>query len=357
MPKPGLTYKDAGVDIERGDLFVERIKDRALKTTIPGVLGGVGGFASLFSLKEAAHGLRTLGTLEDPLLVSGTDGVGTKLKVAFATGRHDTVGQDLVAMCVNDIVTTGAVPLFFLDYFGTGRLDADVAETVVSGIAKACEKAGCALVGGETAELPGLYADGEYDLAGFAVGVVDRKHLIDGQSVRPGDVLLGLPSSGIHSNGLSLARKALLERAGYELTRPFGEGHHTLGDELLIPTRLYPAAVAAARAAGEVKAIAHITGGGLPGNVPRVLPSGTRAELERSAWPRPAIFDLIQEAGQVDDAEMQRTFNLGLGLVMVLAPEQVESTESALSAAGYASHRVGQIVAGPAGAEAEAILV
>ncbi len=357
MPKPGLTYKEAGVDIDRGDLFVERIKDRARRTTIPGVLGGVGGFASLFSLKEAAAGLRTLGALEDPLLVSGTDGVGTKLKIAFATGRHDTVGQDLVAMCVNDIVTTGAVPLFFLDYFGTGRLDPEVAAIVVGGVAKACEEAGCALVGGETAELPGLYADGEYDLAGFAVGVVDRKDLIDGRNVRPGDLLLGLASSGIHSNGLSLARKALLEYAGHDLQGPFGAGPRTLGEELLEPTRLYPAAVAAVRAAAEVKAIAHITGGGLPGNVPRVLPKGTRAELERSAWPRPAIFELIQAAGNVDEAEMQRTFNLGLGLVMVLAPDQISKAEGALAEAGYQTHRVGQVSSGPAGEDAEAFVV
>lgn len=343
--------------MERGDLFVERIQDRARRTTIPGVLGGVGGFASLFSLKEAARGLRALADLEDPLLVSGTDGVGTKLKLAFATGRHDTVGQDLVAMCVNDVVTTGAVPLFFLDYFGTGKLDPETASEVVGGIARACEEAGCALVGGETAELPGLYADGEYDLAGFAVGVVDRRHLIDGQKVRPGDQILGLLSSGIHSNGLSLARKALLDRGGHELSASLGGLGRTLGEELLVPTRLYPAAVLAAREAVPVRAIAHITGGGLPGNVPRVLPNGVEAVLERSAWPRPRIFELIQEAGNVAEEEMQRTFNLGLGLVMVLAPEDTSAAEAALARAGYETRRVGEIVAGPAGREAEARLV
>ena len=270
-----ITYRDAGVDIDAGESTVARISPLAAATKRPGVLGGLGGFGALFALNDA-------GRWNDPVLVSATDGVGTKLKLAFHTGVHDTVGIDLVAMCVNDLVTCGAEPLFFLDYFGTGKLAPDTAEQVVAGIAEGCRQAGCALVGGETAELPGFYADGEYDLAGFAVGVVERDAIIDGSAVRPGDAVVGVASSGVHSNGLSLARRALA-----------WEEDAALAAELLTPTRIYARAVTTLCEAAVVHALAHITGGGLPGNLPRVLPAGCGAEIDHDAWDRPEVFARI----------------------------------------------------------------
>jgi phosphoribosylformylglycinamidine cyclo-ligase len=307
----------------------------ARSTRRPEVLADIGGFAGLVRLPDG---------LEEPVLVSGTDGVGTKLKVAFAMNKHDTIGQDLVAMCANDVATCGAEPLFFLDYFGTGRLDVNVGAAVVSGIAKGCRLAGCALLGGETAELPGMYADGEYDLAGFCVGVVDRKKLIDGTSVRLGDAVIGVRSSGLHSNGYSLARKALLEKGALALDTYHAELGRTVGEELLEPTRIYARAIAAAIRVGGVHACAHITGGGLPGNVPRVLPDGLGVRIDPRTWERHAIFSLIQSIGAVDEREMRRTFNLGLGLVIVCEPSCAESILSALRTAGERASIIGEVI-------------
>src|SRR5512138_1079592 len=305
-----LTYRDAGVDIDEGDRLVELIKPLARRTLRPEVLAGIGGFGGLFALDLARW--------KQPVLVSGTDGVGTKLKVAFAANRHDTIGIDLVAMCVNDVAAVGAEPLFFLDYFATGKLAAEQAAEVMKGIAEGCRQAGCALIGGETAELPGFYAGGEYDLAGFAVGCVERARIVDGRTVAPGDVVIGVASSGLHSNGFSLARKALLDR--HPLDRRFDVlGGRTLAEALLEPTRIYAKDVLAVLEQVPVKAFAHVTGGGLPGNVPRNLPDGTRAVLEEARWPRPAIFDLVEKEGEVPHDEMLRTFNMGLGLVAVVA--------------------------------------
>ncbi|MCB9599467.1 MAG: phosphoribosylformylglycinamidine cyclo-ligase [Sandaracinus sp.] len=330
----GLTYKDAGVDMEAGDRLVDRIKPLAARTKTPLVLGGVGGFAGLCALPP---------DIEEPVLVSGTDGVGTKLKLAFLTGRHDTVGIDLVAMCVNDVITVGARPLFFLDYFATGRLDVAIGEAVVSGIAEGCRQAGCALLGGETAELPGFYADGEYDLAGFSVGVVGKKSVLDGSAVQEGDVLLGLASSGLHSNGYSLARRALLDHAGLSLDSiPDGLGE-TLADALLRPTRIYADATRVALSVGGVHALSHITGGGLPGNLPRVLPKHLGAEID-GRWPEPAVFDLVRRAGRVEEAEMRRTFNLGVGLVVVAAADRAAAIQAALEQSGERVFRIGHVV-------------
>ena len=331
------TYKEAGVDIDAGDALVERIKPIAARTRIPGVLADIGGFAGLFAVPAG---------MREPVLVSGTDGVGTKLKVAFAADRHDTIGIDLVAMSANDVAVTGARPLFFLDYFATSRLDVDRAEKVVAGIARGCRLAGCALLGGETAELPGFYAPGEYDLAGFVVGVVERSEILDGSRVEAGDVVVGVASSGLHANGFSLARRVLLEDAGLGLgDRPDGLPV-PLADALLEPTVLYVGAIGVAKTHG-LKAAVHVTGGGLPGNVPRVLPAGLGAELDPSAWPRPAIFDVIQRLGGVANDEMMRTFNMGLGLVLVLPPSRAQACLDALGAAGHQAWRVGRIVPRP----------
>ncbi len=331
----GITYRDAGVDIDAGDELVERIKPFAKATRIAEVISDVGGFAGLCRVPDG---------IEDPVLVSGTDGVGTKLKVAFATGVHDTIGFDLVGMCVNDVITCGARPLFFLDYFGTGKLDVDVAEKVVAGIAAACKESGCALLGGETAELPGMYTRGEYDLAGFAVGVVDRKKIVDGSRVQPGDAVIGLPSSGLHSNGYSLARKVLLEAMalGYG-ARPDGLGGKTVGEALLTPTRLYARHTAAMTGAVDVRAMSHITGGGIPGNLPRVLPDGLGVRID-TRWERPAIFDLIQKGGGIEEQEMRRTFNCGLGFLFVVAPGDAARARALLSGMGEAPVAVGTVV-------------
>jgi phosphoribosylformylglycinamidine cyclo-ligase len=340
-----VTYKQAGVDIEAGDALVDRIKPLAAATRIAEVVADVGGFAGLCRVPEG---------IEEPLLVSGTDGVGTKLKVAFATGRHDTIGQDLVAMCVNDVVTTGARPLFFLDYFGCGKLHVDVAESVVRGIADGCKLAGCALLGGETAELPGMYAEGEYDLAGFCVGVVARRALLGPSRVRVGDALIGVASSGLHSNGYSLARRVLEGELSLRLDAHAAELGETLADALLRPTRIYARSVAALAAAldDDLHALCHVTGGGVSGNLPRVLPSGTRA---RAHWPRPwpPIFELIARGGPVEELEMLRTFNLGVGLVAVVDGAAAEQALTVLAACGEQAFRLGDLVSAAAGSQPE----
>jgi len=329
----GLTYRDAGVDIEAGEQLVERIKPLAQSTRSEHVLGSLGGFAGLCALPS---------DIEDPVLVSGTDGVGTKLKLAFLLGRHDTIGIDLVAMCINDIITVGARPLFFLDYFATSKLDVDQGEAVVRGIAEGCRQAECALLGGETAELPGFYASGEYDLAGFAVGVVSRKRIIDGKAVQLGDQLVGVASSGLHSNGFSLARRVLLDGdAPLSLDDPFELGG-TLGNALLRPTRIY---VNAAQIALEhdVHAMCHITGGGLPENLPRIMPEGLGIAIDPSSWTPDPIFSLIQKRGDVADAEMRRTFNMGVGFTMVVAPARVDALVDALNAGGERAFIMGEV--------------
>jgi phosphoribosylformylglycinamidine cyclo-ligase len=328
-----LTYRQAGVDTDKGDSLVERIKPFAKATRTPHVLGDVGGFAGL---------CRVPSDISEPVLVSGTDGVGTKLKVAFATGVHDTIGQDLVAMCVNDILTCGATPLFFLDYFATGALDVDVAEAVVRGIAEGCTLAGCALLGGETAELPGMYAAGEYDLAGFAVGVVGKARIVDGSSVGPGDVAIALPSSGLHSNGYSLARRVLFERGSLG-ARPASLGGQSVGQALLTPTRIYAAAVRAALAAVPVGAMCHVTGGGLPGNLPRVLPEGLGVRVT-GGWSKHPIFELIANEGPVEVGEMRATFNDGVGYVFVVRADDEAALVSALRDKGEAPFRLGTVV-------------
>ncbi|HEY8211303.1 MAG TPA: phosphoribosylformylglycinamidine cyclo-ligase [Myxococcaceae bacterium] len=334
----GITYKQAGVDVEAGDALVERIKPLAARTARPEVVSGVGGFGGLFALPP--------GKYREPVLVSGTDGVGTKLKLAFVTGRHATIGIDLVAMSVNDIVTSGAEPLFFLDYFATSGLDVAQAEEVIRGIARGCEESGCTLLGGETAELPGFYQRGEYDLAGFAVGVVERSKIIDGRRIRPGDALVGLASTGLHSNGYSLARKVLLEQHRLPLDRPAEGLSRPLGDELLEPTRLYARAVAALCGASDVRGLAHITGGGIPGNLPRCLPDGTRAVLEERRWPRPPICDLIGRLGGVARSELYATFNMGLGMIAVVPPDAVPAAIRAAGSCGVPAWEVGRVEAG-----------
>jgi phosphoribosylformylglycinamidine cyclo-ligase len=331
----GLTYRDAGVDIDAGDELVRRIKPLAERTRIAEQLGSLGGFAGLCALPAG---------MREPVLVSGTDGVGTKLKLAFLANKHDSVGIDLVAMCVNDIATSGARPLFFLDYFASGKLDVDTAEQVIAGIAEGCKQAGCALLGGETAELPGFYAAGEYDLAGFAVGVVEKSAIIDGSKVAPGDVVIGVSSSGLHSNGYSLARKALLEAAGLALDQVVPELGEPLVDALLRPTRIYVKAIQAALFAGEVRSLCHVTGGGLPENLPRVLAPEVALELDPGSWRRPPIFDLIQQRAQVAEAEMYRTFNMGIGLVACVPERDADAVLRAFEGAGESAQRIGRAV-------------
>lgn len=332
-----LTYRDAGVDAEEGDKLVERIGPLAKRTLRPEVLAGIGGFSGLVRVPVERY--------REPVLVSGTDGVGTKLKVAFMTGVHDTIGIDLVAMCVNDVLVAGAEPLYFLDYFASSKLDADTAEAVVRGIVEGCARAGCALIGGETAELPGFYAEGEYDLAGFSVGLVERSEILDGSRVLPGDVVIGIASNGLHSNGYSLARKVLFEGAGLTIDSPLPGTDRTVGEELLRPTHIYSKTVQALRQSADIKALSHITGGGLPGNVPRTLPAGTRAELDASKWTIPPVYEAIRTLGPVNGGEMARTFNLGLGLVAVVSPAEAPKAIEAIRATGIEAWDVGRIVA------------
>jgi phosphoribosylformylglycinamidine cyclo-ligase len=337
---PPLSYRDAGVDIDAGNRLVDLIKPLAARTRRPGVLAGVGGFAALFEAPA--------GRYRRPVLVSSTDGVGTKLKLALAGGRHDSIGIDLVAMCVNDVAVTGAEPLFFLDYYATGRLDVAVARQVIEGIARGCEMAGAALVGGETAEMPGLYQPGEYDVAGFCVGVVEQDRIIDGRSVQPGDAVLGIASSGPHSNGYSLIRK-ILDRAAVGLEETFHGGR--LADVLLEPTRIYVRTLLALAREVPVKALAHITGGGLIENLPRVLPAGCMAVIQRSRWPRVPIFDWLQAQGQVPEQEMYRTFNCGVGIAACVPHAHLAHALEALDGLGETAWPIGEVRAadGPAG--------
>jgi len=340
----GATYRQAGVDIEAADRFVDRIKPLAAKTRIPEIIGSIGGFAGLCAIPTG---------MREPILVSGTDGVGTKLKVAFAADRHHTVGIDLVAMSANDVVVTGARPLFFLDYFATAKLDVEQATRVMEGIAEGCRLAGCALLGGETAELPGMYLPGEYDLAGFVVGVVEKSEILPRPTIGAGDVVIGVASDGLHSNGFSLARKVLLEDAGLPLERSIELLGEPLVDALLRPTRLYCRAALAAVATGGVKALCHVTGGGLPGNLPRVLPDGVDAVVNEQAWKRPAIFSLIEELGGVSTDEMRSTFNCGIGLVAVVPADRADAVMSTFQREGERASVIGSIVAKNAAEPAE----
>ena len=333
-----MTYAKAGVSIEAGDELVRRIGPIASRTKKIGVLAGVGGFSALFDLKSRGY--------RHPVLVSSTDGVGTKLKVAFMMKKHDTVGIDLVAMGVNDIITQGAEPLFFLDYFVCGKLDVDVAEAVVKGIAAGCRQAGCVLIGGETAEHPGDFPKGEYDLAGFVVGVIERKRVLNSKSIVPGDVLIGLPSSGLHSNGYSLARKVLLDVGRLKLHRRVPELGRSLGEELLEPTRIYAKISGSLFAQYSIKGAAHITGGGIPGNLPRILPQGRRAWIDRRSWPVPPVFDLIQKIGRLSRDEMDRTFNNGLGMILVVGKQQVDGVTSMLKRMRERHFMIGEIKKG-----------
>jgi phosphoribosylformylglycinamidine cyclo-ligase len=329
--KQSLSYRDAGVDIDAGDALVNAIKPFAKRTLREGVLGGIGGFGALFEISKK---------YENPVLVSGTDGVGTKLKLAFQLNRHDTVGIDLVAMSVNDILVQGAEPLFFLDYFSCGKLDVDTAARVIKGIAAGCEQAGCALIGGETAEMPGMYPDGEYDLAGFAVGVAEKAKLIDGSKIAPGDVVLGLASSGIHSNGYSLVRR-IIDVAKPDLDAAF-DGR-TLADALMQPTRIYVKPLLKLMQAMEVKGMAHITGGGLVENIPRVLPDNVTAEIKKNAWQMPPLFGWLQQNGNVAESEMHRVFNCGIGMVVIVSAEDADKAKALLSDAGETVWQIGEI--------------
>ena len=326
-----LSYKDAGVDIIAGDALVERIKPLAKKTMREGVLAGIGGFGALFEVPKR---------YKEPVLVSGTDGVGTKLKLAFEWNMHDTVGIDLVGMSVNDVLVQGAEPLFFLDYFACGKLDVDTAAAVVGGIAKGCELSGCALIGGETAEMPGMYPAGEYDLAGFCVGAVEKSKILTGQSVKPGDMVLGLASHGVHSNGFSLVRKCI-ERAGADL--PATLDGLPFRDAVMKPTRLYVKNVLAALAAHPIKALAHITGGGLLENIPRVLPEGTAAHLVKGSWPQSELFAWLQKTAGIDDIEMNRTFNNGIGMVVVIDAAEAAACAATLRGLGETVFEIGRI--------------
>ncbi|WP_428544191.1 phosphoribosylformylglycinamidine cyclo-ligase [Profundibacter sp.] len=334
--KNGLTYADAGVDIDAGNALVERIKPAAKRTTRPGVMSGLGGFGALFDLKGAGY--------TDPVLVAATDGVGTKLRIAIDTGNVSTIGIDLVAMCVNDLICQGAEPLFFLDYFATGKLELDQATQIIEGIAKGCELSGCALIGGETAEMPGMYHDGDFDLAGFAVGAMERgMALPDG--VAAGDVLLGLASDGVHSNGYSLVRKVVeVSGLGWDADCPFGDG--PLGTALLAPTRLYVKSTLAAIRVGGVHALAHITGGGLTENVPRVLPEGMGAQVDLSAWDLPPVFKWLTETAGMEQSELLKTFNAGIGMVLAVSADRADAITELLLAEGETVFRIGQVADG-----------
>jgi len=337
-----LTYREAGVDIEAGDDAVRRIAPLARATARPEVIAGIGGFAAFVGLPRG---------YEEPVLVSSTDGVGSKLKVAFLAGRHETVGIDLVAMGVNDLLVHGAEPLYFLDYIGIARLEPARVETIVKGVAEGCRQAGCALVGGETAELPDLYAAGEYDLAGFAVGVVERRRIVDGRAVRPGDAVLGVASSGLHSNGYSLARRIVFGVMKLGIADALPGTGRSVADELLEPTRIYARAVKALLVETDVHAMAHVTGGGLVGNLPRVLPEGCRARISRTAWAVPPVFETLRRAGNVADAEMFRAFNMGIGYVVVVPPAVSERALRVLADAGERAVRIGEVVTGVRGVE------
>ncbi|MEQ6291874.1 phosphoribosylformylglycinamidine cyclo-ligase [Vogesella sp. GCM10023246] len=332
MNTTSLSYRDAGVDIDAGDALVENIKPFAKRTMRPEVLGGLGGFGALVEISKK---------YQEPVLVSGTDGVGTKLKLAFDWNKHDTVGIDLVAMSVNDILVQGAEPLFFLDYFACGKLDVAQATDVIKGIAEGCEQAGCALIGGETAEMPGMYPVGEYDLAGFAVGVVEKSKVITGRDIKPGDVVLGLKSNGVHSNGYSLVRK-IIERAQPQLDAAF-DGDKTLRDAIIAPTRIYVKPLLALMQQLNVKGMAHITGGGITENTPRVLPANTVAQIDAGSWELPKLFQWLQAEGNVDAQEMYRTFNCGIGMVVIVDAADADAAAAFLTEQGETVSRIGVI--------------
>jgi phosphoribosylformylglycinamidine cyclo-ligase len=335
LSKERITYKDSGVDIDAGNSFVKMIKPFVKATSRPEVMADIGGFGGLFSLNSSKY--------KNPVLVSGTDGVGTKLKLAFMADRHDSVGIDLVAMCVNDIIVQGAEPLFFLDYLATGKLDPAKAADIVKGISQGCIQAGCALIGGETAEMPGFYAEGEYDIAGFTVGVVDRDNLIDGSSITVGDTLIGLASSGLHSNGYSLARKVIFERMGLHIDSILPETGATVADELLTPTRIYVKSVLNLLRDFTINGIAHITGGGLLENIPRVLPQGCKAILRKGSWPTLPIFSILQAAGNIEETEMHRTLNCGIGMVLAVPAGQTDDILIRLSGLNEQAYVIGEI--------------
>ncbi len=337
------SYRDAGVDIEAGYEVVRRIKRFAETTSRPGVIGGLGGFGGLFALDHKKY--------VEPVLISGADGVGTKLAVAFKTGRHNTVGIDAVAMCVNDVAAQGAEPLFFLDYLAMGKLVPAVAEEIVSGVAEGCRQAGCALIGGETAEMPGFYREGEYDLAGFAVGVAERKKIIDGRMTGPGDVLIGLASSGLHSNGFSLTRKIFFEQAGLEVDSRVTGLERPLGEELLTSTRIYARTILALTARFRIKGIAHITGGGFYENIPRALGEGSRALVQKGSWPVPPIFRILQELGGISEKEMFNTYNMGIGMVLIVSGNDAPGVLAACESQGERALAIGRVVAGPNGVD------
>jgi phosphoribosylformylglycinamidine cyclo-ligase len=335
------TYREAGVDIDAGDEFVDRIKPLVRSTCRPEVLTDLGGFGGLFGLRAEKY--------KEPVLVSGTDGVGTKLKIAFMMDRHDTVGIDLVAMCVNDIAVSGAEPLFFLDYFATGKLSVAKAQEVVKGIADGCRQAGCALIGGETAEMPSMYADGEYDLAGFAVGVVEKSKIVDGRTITPGDAVIGLASTGLHSNGYSLARRVLFEQAKLTAESLLPELDLAVGEVLLAPTRIYAKQILSLIREHPIKGIAHITGGGITENLPRIFPEGVGARISRKAWPVPPIFDVIRRLGSVNLDEMYRVFNMGIGLIMVVPPDSVAAVLAQAATLGDRGWLIGEMVSSVGG--------
>lgn len=337
LNKP-LTYRDAGVDIDAGNRAVELMKHHVKATYRPEVLGDIGGFGGLFALNASKY--------SQPVLVSGTDGVGTKLRLAFMLDRHDTIGQDVVAMCVNDILVQGAEPLFFLDYLAVGKLEPEKVASIVSGIAKACKESGCALIGGETAEMAGFYGEGEYDIGGFAVGIVDKPRIITGEKVKPGDMLIGLPSSGLHSNGYSLVRKICFDIKQMPLEQYIPSLGKTLGEELLAPTRLYPKVCLPLIEKFDIHGMVHITGGGFYDNIPRILPEHCGVEIDTSSWPQPPVFGLLQEWGQVAWPEMYRTFNMGIGMILVVAAADVECVRQDLESRGESSYVIGTVIEG-----------
>ncbi|KPK45484.1 MAG: phosphoribosylaminoimidazole synthetase [Nitrospira bacterium SM23_35] len=336
-----LTYKKSGVDVDEGEQFVRLLSPLARKTFRPEVITDIGSFSALFKLDTRKY--------KNPVLVSGTDGVGTKLKIAIMMDKHDTVGVDLVAMCVNDILTSGAEPLFFLDYLATGRLKSEQAVQIVKGIAGGCRQSGCSLIGGETAEMPGFYAEDEYDLSGFAVGVVDRHKIIDGSSIREGDSIIGIASNGLHSNGFSLVRKLFFDLKKMNVSAYLPEIGARLGDELLKPTRIYVKAFESLKDAIQIKGMAHITGGGIPGNLPRILPKYMRAVLQIGSWPVPPVFSLIRKLGNVPEDEMKKTFNMGIGYVVIVSTRAAGKAVSLLNQSGYPAFIIGQIERGRKG--------
>ena len=336
-----LTYKKAGVDISEGERFVSLISPMIKETFKPGVMTEIGSFSALFKLDVTKY--------REPVLVSGTDGVGTKLKIAFLMDRHDTVGIDLVAMCVNDILTSGAEPLFFLDYFATGKLKPEKASEVIKGIINGCKEAGCSLIGGETAEMPGFYSENEYDLSGFAVGVVDKERIINGSKIKEGDLIIGIASNGLHSNGYSLVRKLFFDLKKMNVDTYIPDLGTTLGEELLKPTRIYVKAFMVLRDKLEIKGMAHITGGGIPGNLPRILPEGIYADIKIGSWPVPKIFELVEKIGNIPEDEMKKTFNMGIGYIMVVSEGMAEEAVSLLNKSGYTAFIIGNIEKGGRG--------